>query len=221
MSGISAQLKAQAELELRRRYHDARTTMQGFIRRTKPNMDIGWFVRTVCNELDQFLVDVLAGKQPRLMLIAPPRHGKSECVSRRFPSYIFGRFPKWHVMSCSYAADLAGRMNRDVQRVIDEAMYRRIFPGTALNTQNVATLSGQPLRNSEIFEIINHLGSYRGAGVGGGITGMGFDIGIIDDPVKDAMHRTRIQKRFGRHNGSGTSRRFTLVPPPCRVCCSS
>ncbi len=42
----------------------------------------------------------------------------------------------------------------------------------------------QPSRN-HLFEIAGHSGSYRSAGVGGGITGMGFDLGIIDDPVKN------------------------------------
>ena len=42
------------------------------------------------------------------------------------------------------------------------------------------------LRNSGLFEIIGHKGAYRSAGVGGGITGMGFDRGLIDDPIKDA-----------------------------------
>lgn len=77
-------------------------------------------------------------------------------------------------------------MNRDVQRIIDSEEYTGVFPNTSLNTTNVATVSGKSLRNSEIFEIVGHRGSYRSAGVGAGITGMGADIGIIDDPVKDA-----------------------------------
>ena len=47
-------------------------------------------------------------------------------------------------------------------------------------------MESDALRNSEIFEIVGHKGAYRSAGVGGGITGMGADISIIDDPVKDA-----------------------------------
>lgn len=179
-------LAAQAELELRRRYAPARGSLEGFVRATKKNMLWGWFVQRLCGALDKFLADVVAGKHPRLMIIAPPRHGKSEAASRRFPAYVFGHHPAFHIISCTYAADLAHRLNRDVQRIIDQVEYRRTFPGTRLNVRNIATLSGQPLRNSSIFELIPALGSYRGAGVGQGITGMGFDVGIIDDPVKDA-----------------------------------
>lgn len=41
------------------------------------------------------------------------------------------------------------------------------------------------MRNSDIFEIVNHRGTYRSSGVGGGITGMGGEYIIIDDPVKN------------------------------------
>lgn len=183
-------VRAAAELELRRRYDKqygaARAKLLPFIKETKPDMKFGWFNQVLCEKLDKFLADVIAGLQPRLMLIAPPRHGKTEAASRRFPAFVFGKHPRTNIIATSYASDLASRNNRDVQRVIDEPKYAKIFPQTTLNTKNIATLSGTPLRNSSIFEIVHYLGSYRAAGVGQGITGMGFDIGIIDDPVKDA-----------------------------------
>src|SRR5699024_7208775 len=129
---------------------------------------------------------VEAGKQPRLIIQAPPRSGKSELFSRRFPAWAFGQNPNLQIIAASYSTDLASRMNRDVQRIIDSEEYAGIFPETKLNSVNVATVSGKALRNSEIFEIVGHAGAYRSAGVGAGITGMGADIGIIDDPVKDA-----------------------------------
>lgn len=36
-----------------------------------------------------------------------------------------------------------------------------------------------------MFEIVGREGSYRATGVGGGITGMGADLLILDDPVKN------------------------------------
>lgn len=158
-----------------------------FWQHTKPDMAWNWFNERIAQELQQFYEDVIAGLQPRLMLFAPPRHGKSEGASRRFPAWVFGKRPQSHFMATSYSSSLASRMNRDVQRVIDTPGYAEIFPNTKLNTQNVATLAGQPLRNSDIFEIVGPLGSYRSAGVGGGIAGMGFEFGLIDDPVANAQ----------------------------------
>lgn len=164
----------------------ARRNLLDFTLHTKPDFITGWFNKIIAQELQQFYQDVIDGKQPRLMIFAPPRSGKSELFSRRFPAWAFGKNPDLQMIACSYSADLASRMNRDVQRIMDDEHYYAIFPHSSLNNKRISTISGQALRNSEIFEITGHKGAYRSAGVGGGITGMGADIAIIDDPVKDA-----------------------------------
>lgn len=167
-------------------YQPARESFYSFVRATKPSMILNWFNEELCRALQKFYHDVMAGLHPRLMIFAPPRHGKSETASRCFPAWCFGQNPKLNFIACSYAAMLASSMNRDVQRIMDHETYRAVFPETELGGENVATVSGKPLRNSEIFEIVTHLGRYRSAGIGGGITGQGFDIGLIDDPIADA-----------------------------------
>jgi predicted phage terminase large subunit-like protein len=109
----------------------------------------------------------------------------SEIISRRLPAFIFGNNPDAKVISCSYSADLAGMINRDVQRIIDLPEYKRLFPKTRLNSENVRTQSGSYLRNSDLFEIVGYRGQYRSAGVGGGVTGMGCHYLLIDDPIKN------------------------------------
>lgn len=177
---MTPSLQKQVKQELSRR------NLSDFTNYTKPDFIEGWFNRIIAKELQQFYFDVMAGKQPRLIIQAPPRSGKSELFSRRFPAWAFGQNPNLQIIAASYSTDLASRMNRDVQRIIDSEEYQGVFPETTLNGKNIATVSGQSLRNSEIFEIVGHAGAYRSAGVGAGITGMGADIGIIDDPVKDA-----------------------------------
>jgi predicted phage terminase large subunit-like protein len=149
---------------------------------TKPDYEVNWHHAVVCEALDRFV----AGEIRRLMLFMPPQNGKSELVSRRLPAYILGRNPDAKLIACSYSADLASQMNRDVQRIIDAPEYARVFPETTLFGSNVRSSSkGSYLRNSDIFEIVGREGRYKGAGVGGPITGFGFDIGIIDDPTKN------------------------------------
>jgi len=161
----------------------ARRGLFDFIKYTKTNYKKNWHNFVLCSYLDEFLNNPDFN---RLMIFMGPRHGKSEIVSRRLPAYAFGKNPNLNIIACSYAADLAQRMNRDVQRIIDTKKYATIFPETKLFGANVRTVAqGSYLRNSDIFEVVGHFGSYRGAGVGGGITGMGFDIGIIDDPYKN------------------------------------
>ena len=178
-----------AALELLKRRR-ARTSLINFTTATKPDYEVNWHHQTLCAVLDEFV----ARRIPRLIVEMPPRHGKSELVSRRLPAYLLGRNPDAKIIACSYSADLSSLLNRDVQRIIEDRTYGALFPDTQLWSSNVrAVADGSYLRNSDIFEIVNHRGYYRSAGVGGGITGMGFDFGIIDDPIKnraDADSRT-------------------------------
>jgi hypothetical protein len=137
----------------------------------------------MCRKID----DLLDGKIKRLIISCPPRFGKSEVVSRRLPAYVLGKNPDASIIACSYSADLAARMNRDVQRIIDSPEYADLFPESRLNEANIRTVAqGTFLRNSDLFEIVGHTGVYRSCGIGGGITGMDFNsIGIIDDPIKN------------------------------------
>ena len=182
--------KKSLELELGKR------TLKHFIKYTYPTYVATWCTRIITKEIDQFLQDVVDKKSPRLMLFAPPRHGKSEIVSRRFPAYALGKHPNISFIATSYASDLSSRNNRDVQRIMDDPFYKEIFPNVALSGTNVRTIgTNKYLRNSDLFEIVNHQGVYRSAGVGGGITGMGGDVLIIDDPIKDAEQADSIVYR--------------------------
>jgi phage terminase large subunit-like protein len=160
----------------------ARSSLLDFICYTMPSYEVNWHHRLICDAIEQ----LLWGDIDRLMILTPPRHGKSQITSRHLPPYVFGINPDAQIIGTSYGADLAARMNRDAQRIIDTPLYRDLFPGSTLNSKNVSTdAKGSYLRNSEIFEIVGHKGSYRGAGIGQGITGMGFWLGVIDDPIKN------------------------------------
>jgi len=185
----------------------ARRHLIDFTTYTKPDYEVGWHHHLACRYLDAFA----RGKIKRLMIFMPPRHGKSELVSRRLPAYLLGRNPNAQVIACSYSDDLASRMNRDVQRIIDDRQYRDVFADTTLYGRNVRTVAdGSYLRNSTLFEVVDHKGSYRSAGIGGGITGMGFHYGIIDDPIKndeEAASKTIRNKHWEWYTGTFYTRR--------------
>ncbi|MCL2707012.1 MAG: phage terminase large subunit [Dehalococcoidia bacterium] len=165
-----------ARLELGRR------SLLDFTRYTMPGYQVHWYHKLICSRLDDFEQK----KITRLMLLMPPRHGKSELVSRRLPAYIFGRNPDARIIATSYNADFAQSMNRDVQRIMSCDEYRRLFPRTVLGGMDKqGAADGTYLRNMDTFEIVKRKGLYRCAGVGGGITGMGGDFIIIDDPIKN------------------------------------
>lgn len=171
----------------KRLYHrrKARKHLLDFTTYTKHNYNVNWHHEVICKKVD----DLLEGKFRNLMISCPARNGKSEIVSRRLPAYVLGRDPDARIIACSYSSDLASSLNRDVQKIIETDEYAAVFPETCLNSSNVRKVTqGSFLRNSDVFEIVNHEGVYRSAGVGGGITGLGFNeagIGIIDDPIKN------------------------------------
>jgi len=142
---------------------------------------VNWHHKTLCDYLDRFAAKDIK----RLMVFMPPRHGKSELVSRKLPAFILGRDPDTSIIAVSYSDDLASRMNRDTQRIITSPAYAELFPATTLSGQSNQIIgSGSFIRNSGLFEIVGRRGVYRSAGVGGSITGMGGDYVVIDDFVK-------------------------------------
>lgn len=176
---------SEAAQELLRR-RKARADLQSFIRFINPDYIVSNFSREVCASLDQFLIEMLEGKRPILILAAPPQHGKSDIVSRYFPAYVLGKYPHLKIAGLSYAMSLASNMNRDVQRIMMSEEYALLFPNSTLNEKRVITVDAQAKRNSEEFEIVGDTGSYIGQGVGGPLTGKRVDLGIIDDPIKNA-----------------------------------
>lgn len=185
--------EAANELLARRR---ARRDLLAFTCYTKrkPAYTVNWHHKAIADVLNQVVrgllppddPDYLADAPKRVIIETPPRNGKTELASRRLPAFAFGRNPDLSIIATSYGADLAALVNRDVQQIIDNPHYGKVFPNTRLYGSNVRSVAyGQPLRNSDIFEIVGHRGVYVSAGIGGPIGGKGFKLGIIDDPVKN------------------------------------
>lgn len=121
-----------------------------------------------------------------------PTHN-SELSTRRLPAYILGRYPDKKIAICAYNQTFASKFNRDLQRIIDDPIFKNVFPDTRLNDGDGI------VRNSEEFEIANHKGFLKAVGIGGALTGTTVDIGIIDDPIKDALeaYSTTYRDRVG------------------------
>src|SRR6266700_6093458 len=63
--------------------------------------------------IDRAIVDTIQGRTAPIMVIeAPPRHGKSELVSRYLPAWFLGLFPSQRVMLVGYAASFARSWGR-------------------------------------------------------------------------------------------------------------
>ncbi len=171
----------------------AKTGLLSFTQQTKPNYRVNWHHEVLANMLDR----VAEGQCRRLMVFMPPQHGKSELVSRRFPAYMLGRNPDLRLIAASHTHELAVAMNRDVQRILDNCAYHRLFSEVRLATPRSPRGLFLPRRTMGFFEIAGHRGSLRSAGVGQSIAGLPADGAIIDDPFgkrEDADSSTIRQK---------------------------
>lgn len=156
----------------------ARKGILSFTLATKNDYRINWHHKRLARKLNAFA----RGEIRFLMVFMPPRHGKSELVSRRLPAYLHGLYPDSEIMAASYLDSLAGDMTIDVQNVIDSPMYKKIFPETRIWPPGTSYTKGT--RNSTEHHIMGRRGKYRGQGVGGSFTGKGANFIIIDDPIK-------------------------------------
>lgn len=146
-----------------------------YIKSSHPNYLPGWVHMDICERLERFLKAVIAGESPRLMLLVPPRGGKSEISSVRFPAWVLGKYPHLEIMNIGYNLDLPLEFSRQVRDQLNDKFYQKIFPNTRINPQN---------RSAESWRTMQR-GGLTVAGVGGPITGKGAHILIVDDPIKN------------------------------------
>lgn len=110
----------------------------------------------------------------RLLTMAPPRHGKSELVSRRFPAWYIGRHPEEEIIHASYGAALAKDFGRTVRNIVGSSQFADIFPGVELAADSKANDKWNT----------NFEGAYYATSTDGAATGRGAHLLNIDDPVK-------------------------------------
>ena len=153
----------------------ARRRLLHFTKLTHPRYSAGWVHDDVCRRLERFSQQVAAGLSPRLMLLVPPRHGKSELASIRFPAWHLGHYPHHEIINVGYNLDLPMGFSRKVREVFRDPSFEAIFPAAQLDPESQSVEKWNTTEG----------GGFTAAGRGGGITGKGAHVLIVDDPIKD------------------------------------
>ena len=166
-SNISPQ---EANQELAKR-ELARRHLEWFIKYHFENYRVNWHHRLIIEKLEA----VERGEIRKLMIFVPPRHGKSEIASINFPAWYFGRNPTKSIIASSYNSDLAISFGRKARNIVGSQEYKNLFKEVLLAEDSKA--AGQWNTNQG--------GEYTAVGIGGGTTGRGADVFLIDDPIKD------------------------------------
>jgi predicted phage terminase large subunit-like protein len=149
----------------------ARTGLLAFLMAVRPGYEVGDHHREICDVLER----VERGEIDRLIIEAPPRHGKSEIVSVHYPAWLLGRRPTWQIITVSYADELAVGFGRRVRNLVGSSSYGRVFPAVDLAQDSKAANRWHTSDG----------GIYLATGIGGAITGHGANVEIIDDPFKN------------------------------------
>ncbi len=126
------------------------------------------FLASVCFELQE----LIEGRSPRLLINMPPRHLKSFCIAVALPAYALGQDPSLDIVVATYNQELGREHTDKFLRLVRSRFYRACFPQVSfseMRLENVRTRQG---------------GGRRPVTVGGGLTGMGADILVLDDLIK-------------------------------------
>ena len=125
------------------------------------------------------------GELKRLIVLMPPRHGKSELISLRFPCWYLARHPEDYIVQAGYAESIALTHSRQARDIFISNEMMRLFPDVHHRPERKGQETIIPERQAAHEWGTKQGGSYYAVGIGGGLTGRGFNVGIIDDPVKD------------------------------------
>ncbi len=130
--------------------------------------------------ITDYLARVTSGEIEKLMIFMPPRHGKTEAVTVRYPVYRLERNPELRCIVGAYNQTLAELFSRKARAIARERF--------GLSEEKRAAHDWETAQS----------GGVRAAGVGAGVTGTGGHLIIIDDPVKSreeansAAYRQRV-----------------------------
>jgi predicted phage terminase large subunit-like protein len=135
-----------------------------------------WSMAPHLAAIDRAIVDTIEGRTaPILVIEAPPRHGKSELISRYLPAWYLGRYPDRRVMLAGYGASFARGWGRKARGLLAE--HGDSLFGVEID-RGVSASADWGLSGNE--------GGMVTAGTGGPLTGRGAHLLIIDDPIKNS-----------------------------------
>jgi predicted phage terminase large subunit-like protein len=150
-------------------------------------LHVGEYILYLCESLER----VYEGKDTRVIVNLPPRHLKSILISIVWPAWLLGHNPKLRIAVVSHSQALARDLGLKTLRLVESDFYRDVFPDTHLRDDR-----GQAVD----FET-SHSGGRYAASFETGITGRGFDLIIVDDPisahaVRSSAERDRVNETF-------------------------
>lgn len=130
-----------------------------------------WYPAPFLLNISAKIAQGVAKGNARILISAPPRHGKSRISTIHGPLWILENFPNKNVVVTSYGADLAEDFSREVRDFIKD------------NPDQLEVRIRKDADRISKF-LTNKDGALTAIGIGGPITGRGADVLLIDDYIK-------------------------------------
>ena len=137
-----------------------------------------WYRAVHLRKIASLLERVERGEIRRLIISVPPRHWKSSLASDKFPAWYLGRNNENAVILASYSLALSEKFSRAIRETItSNQRFHALFPTVAIKKDS---------NRADDWSLLSGFrSSVRAVGVGGGITGHGANIILVDDPIAD------------------------------------
>lgn len=174
---------SEEELELWEEYWamEARQSLWAYRQYIDPTLVKGWWVAYMSQEFQDFFQRMRQGQRPKLMVEAPPQHGKSRGLIDAI-SWGIGHQPSLKTIYASFSNDLGDIANSSLQRIwADRDKFGRVFPDVRMAFDHE---KGEYSKNSDFIEFPGYRGYFRNVTVRGQVTGKTLGLGIVDDPIK-------------------------------------
>lgn len=187
MSRIKTAASPEEALAVRARRAQARLHLMSYATYVAPWYQPARHHYLVAEYLEQVYRYIESGGQEgigRLMVVEPPRHGKTEEVSRLFPSWLLGKLPDSRTILTAYGADLANEDSRAVRNYVTSEQYKKLF-GEMSALDAPVELDEESSAKANWSLAAPHRGMVVSAGIGGSIVGKGAHLLVIDDPFKN------------------------------------
>jgi predicted phage terminase large subunit-like protein len=173
---------AECELLYQLEVHKARESLLAFTRFSHPDPDAPgdprksqYEVKPVHRLLGETLERVERGDLTRVIFTLPPRTGKTELCSRKFPAWYVGKRPSETVILATYNGIFAGDFGISILETVKSERFGQVFPGVELLGNARAASRMTTNRGGSVFCI----------GRENSASGRGADLMVIDDIIKD------------------------------------
>jgi hypothetical protein len=133
--------------------------------------------------LAEVLTDVAAGETKRLVVSMPPRHGKTFMAST-LSAWILAHNPAAKILVLSYGQDLADKIAYAIRSILQSNWFQQAFHTRLAKNR------------TKVMDFATTGGGVHSLSIEAGVTGLGADFIIIDDPVeiKDCDNSKRLQR---------------------------